>query len=256
MQKQTLFIGANYMKIIPILPLLALAAGTIQIGSASLISIGTTPTSGAGLGTVNTILTVTSPGNTSTETGCVGASSVGAQVIGSSACFGGALGGDEQTGASQTQLRTIGQSGAIDASSFLIVLNTVEPGGDSITLDQLSVRFYSPTGTVLYTASTSGSINFPATFTGIGNAGFGFQLDSAQAAAATAASVFASSSNLIGLSASLSNATGGHETFFVGSVASGGGGGGAGGPTPEPGTLMLLGGALFTLGLSRRFKKA
>lgn len=244
------------MKIIPIIPLLALAAGTIQIGSASLISLGTTATSGNGLGSVNTILTVASPGSTSTETGCVGASSVGAQVIGSTACFGGALGGDEQTGSSQTQLRTVAESGAIDANSFLIVLNTSEPGANSITLDQLSVRFYSPTGTVLFTASTSGAINFPVTLTGIGNAGFGFQLDAAQAAAATAASAFSNSGNLIGLSASLSNATGGQETFFVGSVAPGGGGGGAGGPVPEPGTLLLIGGALFSLGLSRRFKKA
>jgi hypothetical protein len=243
------------MKTIAILPLLALAAGTIQIASASLISIGATPTSGTGLGAVNTVLTVTSPGSTSTETGCVGASSVGTMVIGSSACFGGALGGNELTGASQTELRTIAQSGATDANSFLIVLNANEPAGNSITLNQLSVRFYSPTGTVLFTASTAGAITFPATFSGIGNAGFGFQLDAAQAAAATAATAFSNSSNLIGLSASLSDATGGPETFFVGNTTPGGGGG-AGGPAPEPGTFMLLGGVLLSLGLSRQFKKA
>jgi hypothetical protein len=240
-----------------ILPLLALATGAIQTASASLILVSPIAVSGAGLGTVNTILTVQSPGSTTTETGCVGAAPVtGAQVIGAGTCFGGATGGDEHTGNSQTQLRTIANSGADSATDFRIVLNAVEPSGDGITVDQLSVRFYSPTGVVLYTASTAAAVTIPNTQTGTGNAGFAFGLDAAQAAAATTAGAFSSTSNLIGLSASLSAATGGPDTFFVGNANPGGGGGGVGGPIPEPATFTLLGSVLLAVGLGRRWKKA
>src|SRR4029453_7220132 len=147
-------------------------------------------------------------------------------VVGSGACFGGVTpGGNEMTGTSQTQTRTIAQSGATSASNFAIVLNAVEPGGNSITVDNLAVRFYSTTGATLYTASLAAPVTIPNTLTGIGNAGFVFVLDPGQAAAAEAAGAFANTANVIGLFASLSAATGGPETFFVGNLGSDSGGG-------------------------------
>jgi hypothetical protein len=235
--------------------LAVLAIGPLHTATASVILVSPTPFSGTGLGAVNTILTMTSPGSTTTESGCVGFGSSG-DVIGSAACVTGNTGGNELTGASQTLTRTVAQSGATSASNFRIVFNAVEPGGNSITLDSLAVRFFSPTGTVLYTASTAAPITFPSTFTGMGNSGFVFSLDAAQAAAATAAGAFGSAANRIGLSASASNATGGPETFFVTSsaVTGGGGGGsrGAGSAVPEPATYVLLGAGLVAFGLKSR----
>ena len=207
---------------------------------------------GTGLGAVNTILTVQSPGSSSNESGCVAFG----DVTGAPACFGtGNTGGDEQTGASQTRTRTIAQSGATSAAAFVIVFNAAEPGNtsNSITLDSLSVRFYSPTGTELYTASLAAPVQFLNTEPGTGNAGFVFVLDNLQAAQAQAAGAFNNPANVIGLSAGLSDATGGHETFFVASRP-------AVGvpfevepePIPEPSTYLTLGAGLLMLGFSRR----
>jgi len=202
---------------------------------------------GTGLGDVNTILTVQSQGSSSTESGCVA-------FGGLPVCFGtGNTGGDEQTGASQTRTRTIAQSGAASAAAFVVVFNAAEPAGNSITLDSLSVRFYSPTGTELYTASLAAPVQFPHTEPGTGNAGFVFVLDNLQAAQAQAAGAFNNPANVIGLSAGLSDATGGHETFFVASRP-------AVGvpfevepePIPEPSTYLTLGAGLLMLGFSRR----
>jgi hypothetical protein len=231
-----------------------LAIGSLGTANASVILVSPTPFSGTGLGAVNTVLTMTSPGSSTTESGCVGFSAAG-DVLGSAACAGTITGGNELTGASQTLTRTIAQSGATSASDFRIVFNAVEPGANSITLDSLAVRFFSPTGTVLYTASTAAPITFPSTFTGMGNAGFVFSLDTPQAAAATAAGAFSSLNNRIGLSASASNATGGPESFFVTSstvTGGGGGGGGAGGAIPEPATYVLLGAGLVAFGIRSR----
>jgi hypothetical protein len=85
----------------------------------------------------------------------------------------------------------------------------------------------------------------------VGNSGFVFSLDTAQAAAATAAGAFGSLNNRIGLSASASNATGGPETFFVTS-SSVAGGGGAGGAVPEPATYVLIGAGLVAFGIKSR----
>ena len=54
-----------------LLSMLLLSSSTMAF--ASLISVGPVPTSGAGLGTVETLLTLTSSANTTTESGCVGA---------------------------------------------------------------------------------------------------------------------------------------------------------------------------------------
>ena len=87
----------------------------------------------------------------------------------------------------------------------------------------------------------------------IGNSGFVFVLDSVQAAQAQAAGAFDNPANVIGLSAGLSDATGGHETFFVASRPA------VGVPfdfdptVPEPSTyLTLSAGLLAMLGFSRR----
>jgi hypothetical protein len=203
---------------------------------------------GTGLGTVNTILTITSQGSASTEAGCVSFGGVIGSNFSGGACTGSTA--DVQTGASQTQTRTIGQIGLTDASQFGIVLNAAEPGGNSITVGTLGLRIYSSTGTVLFETTDVLNQTFSETATGTGNSGFLFVLNPAQIAQANAAGAFANASNVIGFSASLSNATGGQETFFVANT-------GALQVVPEPSTYLLLGsGLLGVVGMAARGGRA
>ena len=210
---------------------------------------------GTGLGTVSTLLTIQSPGNSTTETGSVawnGSSDVRT--------------GDFQPGASQTLTRTIGDAGITSAANLRLVFNPVEPqnaADSTINLNNLVLSFFSPTGLQLFNSGIfSARPPFNATDAGTGNAGFVFQLDAAQAGAAQAAAFSGTSfgQNRIGLSASASNATGGPDTFFIANFT-GAGGPGAGGPgggstaVPEPGTLAIIGLGLAALGAIRRRRK-
>src|SRR5262245_45668387 len=78
---------------------------------ASAIFDGLATATGAGVGTSNVVLTIQM---TPTESGCVAWNGT-TDVVGAGACSGGLSpaisGGDEKTGASQTQTRTVSQTG-------------------------------------------------------------------------------------------------------------------------------------------------
>jgi hypothetical protein len=205
---------------------LALGAASAQ---ASLVLVGPEDFSGTGLGAVNTILTIR---NNPFESGSVS--------------FGNVTSGDALTGFSQTQTRTLGELGVTSASSLRLVFNAIEPavaGELGITLGDLVLNIWSPTGTLLFSSGAFTALTFADTFTGAGNAGFVFALDAAQQAAAAAAFGAGFENNVVGLSAAAGcnasspagcmGAAGGFETFFVansGPVAS----------IPEPGTYALM----------------
>jgi len=215
-----------------------------QSSFASLILTSPVFVSGTGLGTEPTLLTLASQGSSSTEAGCVGNTStqIGSTVSLTGVCSGSTT--DVQTGSSQIGPQTLAAGGVTTASTFGIVFNASEPGGDSITLTGLTASFYSPTGTLLYQTSgfsCPGLVNctFPSTNTGTGKSGFLFSLDAAQQTAATSAGAFNNTGNLVGLAASASSATGGLDSFFLAAIPPAGGGGGGGGTVPEPGTMLL-----------------
>lgn len=190
---------------------------------ASLTLAGPEDFQGTGLGAVNTILTIQSPANSSSENGQV-AFSNGSDAIT----------GDAKTGASQTLTRSFADLAVSSASSLRVVFNALEPGNAAdggITLSNLQLNVYNQGGTsTLFTADLDHPYSFADTFTGAGNSGFVFRLTDPEAAQLQA--VFSPSSR-VGLAATANDATGGLETFFVAS-------GSAVAPIPEPGTYVLM----------------
>ena len=220
---------------------LALAATALLASNAyaDLVSLGPIDFGGTGLGSVNTILTVTSPANSTSETGTVSWNG-SADVI---------SGSQVMTGASQTLTRTFGDLGVLAPNSLAVVFNASEPGnGDNgITLSALTFSAYTPTGVNIFNASIAAPIAYPDTFTGAGNSGFVFGLDAAQAASfatAVSNSGFSFASLRGGLSATADNATGGVETFFIANAPLA--------PVPEPQSYALLLGGLGAIGFAVR----
>jgi len=234
---------------------MALAAlATLGVGTAraDLVLVGTVTVGGTGLGTVNTVLTLTTQGSNPTEQGCVGrgaaADFIGSTAVG--ACVAGAT-LDVQTGASQTQTRTLAEAGITTGANFAILFNAVEPSGNSITLNSLSANFYNSTGTLLLTSTyTLAPHNFLVTQTGTGNTGEEFTLNAADAATLQG---LITTNTLAGIRVGLSTkagdplaAEGGHETLFIFNS-------GAATITPEPSTVALMATGLVGLaGFVRR----
>lgn len=212
---------------------------------ASLVLVDPQDFGGSGLGAVNTVLTINGSGNSTFESGSV--------------AFGNVTSGDVLTGGSQTQTRTLGELGVTSASSLRVVFNALEPGsaaGQGITLADLVLNIYSPTGTLLFTSGAFTPVNFADTLAGAGNSGFVFALDAAQQSAAAAAFGASFQDNVVGLSAAAGcnaaspagclGAGGGFETFFVANASPV-----AVIPEPETYALMLAGLGMMAF-ISRR----
>jgi len=232
---------------------LLLGAG-VGAANAALISDGKLVVeSGHGAGEALTVLTLGSPGKSSSESGCVGWSGSG-DVIGG-ICFGtGVAGGDEQRGAKHTHALTVGDVGIGNAAELRIVFHPEEPkgpGGRSITIDHLVLGIFDASGAVLF---TSGDLARPFEIPDTdplhpSTVNFVFRLDAADLANAAAA--FSSPNNHIGLAASVSDATGGHDWFSI----SRGDSGTPEAENPEPATCILVVLGLVSVGLVRRGKK-
>jgi hypothetical protein len=178
---------------------------------------------GSGLGHVATVLTIQNQG---VESGCVSWNS-GGDVTGpgAPACPPGIAGGDEKSGASQTLTRTLAEVGNPSAETLRIVFNGNEPGSKRhLRLEALVLRVLAPSGTMLLEAALDGPVDIEATDSGVGSAGWSFGL----ADTASAAGAFTDGANRLGLAATVSDADGGFETFYLarteGSSGSGGGG--------------------------------
>jgi hypothetical protein len=220
---------------------------------ASLIPIGLVASTGSGLGAVSTVLTMSSKGNSSNESGCVGAGAGGTTVTGASKCPGSPFtGGDEQA---INNVFSNSALGLTDFNNLQLIFNASEPGGDSISLDNFALTAYSSGGVLLQTHLLASPYFIANTLTGIGNAGFGFKLDTTEAGQLNSL-LTGGATIYLGAAANASLATGGPETiYFRVNTAGGGGGGGGGSTTPEPGTVLMVSSGLFLLGFSSLLKR-
>ncbi|MDN3922712.1 PEP-CTERM sorting domain-containing protein [Roseateles violae] len=198
------------------------ASGAAQ---ASLEFKGVQDLNGTGLGAVQTVLTLHATGGGDTAMGSVGVG-VGNTMQTT---------GDALTGASQTQLLSFGDAGIRDLSALRVVFNAAEPGNSAangIELNNLMLSFYDPSGNQVFSSGVFSPQSYDATFTGVGKAGFLFGLDATQTAAAQAALGPSFSGYRIGLSASVAQATGGPETFYLSNAV-------VAAPVPEPSSYAL-----------------
>jgi hypothetical protein len=155
---------------------------------------------------------------------------------------------DDWQRGSNTQTVSLTEIGTTQASDIRIYYDINEPNTTlrrAVSLNSLVLNAYNDAGQLVFSASL---VSSPAVLDEVGNgqghSDYVFGLD-ATAAAQLQAAIAANQGNIrLGLSASVSSAEGGPESFFIGAQPA---------AVPEPATMILLGTGLA--GVAARARK-
>jgi len=219
---------------------LSLAGTSARADNFLIVPVGPRIIQPAGLGTVNSVLVIQSPGSSTNAFGSVAygpndprANRRGDVII-----------GNQIVGGSNNQTYSVTDLGVTNGN-VCINMNINDPNKGAsnagpvgpIVLNTLRLTAYDQSGNAVFSAHLADAVVLrEATLNGngTGKSDFTFALNS-DAAAALAAAIAANPNLRLGLAASVSDASGGHESFFFCK--------GCSDPreVPEPTTMVLLG---------------
>ena len=214
-----------------------------RLASASLILDESLPPDVIGHAKPGVILSLHGP-NAGTVSGCVAWDGF-TDIIGPDACAGtGSTGGGEMNGASQTLTLTIGEAGITSADSFAVFFQPSEAHNSTLALDNLVLQVFSANGTVLFTSGPFlNAIVVTESLPGQ-PLGFVFRVP-VEELGSVPEEIFTNPTNRIGLSATVSGASGGPERFGIIAWDT------PPEPVPEPASVFLLPAALAAICLRR-----
>jgi len=236
---------------------LSLAGTSARADNFLIVPVGPRVIQPAGLGTVNSVLVIQSPGSSTNGFGSVAYSPNDPRAN----RRGDLITGDQVVGGANNRTYSVTDLGVTNGN-LCVNMNINDPnkGGSNagpvgpIVLNTLVLTAYDQSGTAVFSAHLADALVLrEATLNGngTGKSDFSFALNS-DAAAALAAAIAANPNLRLGLAASVSDASGGHESFFFCS--------GCDSPreVPEPATMVLLGTGLagFAGAIRKRRKSA